>query len=101
LGHALSHGPRQRQRHRNAGGVVDRALAMGMAVDMRADHRPIRTAARQIGNQHGCARGMILAVENDARGCRRAVRERAQRLGRLGGDAERGDACAAVASARS
>ncbi len=90
----------KRERDRDAGGVVDRAFAMRMAVDMRADHDPIRASARQVGNQHARPRGMIIAVDDHAGGRERAVRRTAQRLRRFGTDAERRDAGAAVASTR-
>ena len=56
------------ERHRDAGGVVDRAFAMRMTVDMRTDHDPIRASARQVGNQHVRPRGMIIAVDDHAGG---------------------------------
>src|SRR5262249_8432997 len=88
------------KRDRDAAGVIHRAFAMRMAVDMRADHDPIRASARQIGNQHARARGIIIAGDAHAGGWRRAVRRTADRVRRFDADAERRDAGAAVASAR-
>src|SRR5262249_10473791 len=88
------------ERDRHAGGVIHRAFAMRMAVDMGADHDPIRASARQVGNQDARARGMLIAFDDQASGGELAVRQTAERLRRFNADAERRDPGAAVASAR-
>src|SRR2546429_8533400 len=88
------------ERDRHAGGVIHRAFAMRAAVDMRADHDPIRASARQDGNQHARPRAMIITVDDHAGDWARAVRQTAERLRRFDADAERRDAGAAVASTR-
>src|SRR5258708_40092616 len=76
------------------------AFAMRVAVDMRADHDPIRASARQVGKEYARARGMIVAVDDHAGDWEPAVRQTAERLRRFDADAERRDAGAAVASTR-
>ena len=71
---------------------------MRMAVDMRADHDPIRTSARPVGNQYARPRGMIIAVDDHAGGWERAVWQTAERVCCFNADAERRDPSAAVAS---
>src|SRR5262249_29710711 len=90
----------KRERHRDAGGVIHRAFAMRMAIDMRADHDPILASARQVCNQHARPRGMIIAIDDHARSWKRAVRRTAERLRRFDTDAERRNPGAAVAPAR-
>src|SRR5262249_24767559 len=88
------------ERHRDARSVIHRAFAMGMAVDMGANHDPIRASARQVGNQHARPRGIIIAIDDHPGSWERAVRRTAERLRRFDTDAERRDAGAAVASTR-
>src|SRR5207249_3407056 len=88
------------ERNCDAGGVIHRAFAMRMAVDMRADHDPIQPSARQIGNHHVRPRGMIIAVDDHAGGWERAVRRTAEHLRRFDADPERWDPGPAVTSTR-
>src|SRR5262249_33944053 len=77
------------KRDRDAGGVVHRAFAMGMAVDMRAHHGPIRASARPVSNQHARARGIIVSLDEHAGRRERAVGQSAERVDGFGADAER------------